>query len=97
MRIQRCAVGPGFNEGEMPRVLLVHKQLVRQAQRLLAGFFHQLAVQRQHGGNVFRADEVVGNHFEHGGSGQGRGCEVAAAQSSLPWTAEPSTFEMAVF
>ena len=63
--IQRCLIGPLFNEDEMPRVFLINVQVVSNTVGLQTGFFHQFGVPGAHLFEVFRFDEVFSNDFQH--------------------------------
>ena len=63
--IQSGLIGPLLDKNKMPRILVIHIQVVSDAVRLQAGFFHQLGVPRAHSFKVFVLDEVFGNHFQH--------------------------------
>ena len=89
VRIQGGPVGPLFDEDEMAGVLLVHEQVVGNAQRFLLRFLDQFAVERADLFEAIRVDEVFCNDFEHEVSFYGvkalwPGPDFAGKRSHLP-------------
>ena len=66
MRVERGLVGPLLNENEVPGVVLIDKQVVGDAQRFLAGFFHQFGVPGTYRVEVFGLDEIFSDDLQHG-------------------------------
>jgi hypothetical protein len=65
MKVQCCTIGPGFDEDEVTRILLVCEELIAKAQWLSAGKVHKLSIERYNDTDCLGSNEILCNDLEH--------------------------------
>ncbi|MOA33035.1 hypothetical protein D3C78_1542930 [compost metagenome] len=65
VRIQSRPVGPLLHEHEVPGILLIDAQLIREAQRLRPGLLHQLPIQGHDLLEAIQPDKILRDDFQH--------------------------------
>lgn len=95
VNIQSSLVGPLFDKDKVPRVFLVDKQIVGDAQRFLAGFFHQFGIPGPHRVQVFGFDKVFSDYFQHQ-SGPSSNCFFMGLETVGPCHLPHARIELAV-